>query len=363
MNLPVKNICQCQLVSKSWQTMIADSEFNHMVCQRNCPVSIFVKYVDFPQTVCIIHYSSDTSYSVEEFDLPSGFKEILGSCYGLICLGDEEQQKLLFLNPFTRWIQIIQELGDTSGNYGFGYDLTIEDFKLVKLLDNFSAPYDTRRVMIYSMKDHCWREKSYESWQFKLDPSAANFVADKLYWRGFLLKTPQQQVVEEDVLITFNICSETFGRVRLPEELCGRYVTFGVIENKLSACLSAQDISIWFLNDDQFQRSITLANYKANLHCLVRPLYLRGNTIFLLRAKRKITKYNITEDSKVQILGFNKTPVSLQALGFGLMSEPKARMEAIGFVQSLFPLVCQRNGKHDDEPSKEISKRRKLCPC
>lgn len=119
---------------------------------------------------------------MEDFGLLSDFKEILGSCYGLICLGDEEQQELLFLNHFTKWIHMIQELGNTSGNYGFGCDLSTEDFKLVKLLDNNSAHRDTRAVMIYSMKDHRWREKFHESWVFTLAPSAANFVADQLYF-------------------------------------------------------------------------------------------------------------------------------------------------------------------------------------
>lgn len=311
LNLPLKKICQSQVVSKLWQTVITQPLFNQMVIERYCPPNIFVMYLDFPQKIGTIHFSDLNKYCVENCELPHKFNDILGSCNGLVCLGHESEPHILFLNPCTRWIQMIEEPTHTFGHCGFGFDKTREDFKF----DLLHCPTEINRskqvpvhAMIFSLRDNSWREICYEGWGFILASSPANFVDGKLYWRGILWETPEDLEAEEaeEVLITFDIGMERFGSIKLPEQLCGQYVSFGVISNKLCACLCAEDTSIWFLHEDNFERRMTLVNYKRNLACSLQPLYSHGDSILLLRAKRKITMYNMVEDAKVQIMGFDK---------------------------------------------------------
>lgn len=99
-----------------------------------------------------------------------------------------------------------------------------------------------------------------------------------------------------------------------------------------------------------------MVNYKRNLACSLQPLYSHGDSILLLRAKRKITMYNMVEDAKVQIMGFDKIDPMPDVIGFDALGVGhKPRMKAIGFVESLFPLKYQRDSGKHDERSVEVT--------
>lgn len=78
--------------------------------------------------------------------------------------------------------------------------------------------------------------------------------------------------------------------------------------------------------------------FNPNPTCSLQPLFHREDNLFLLQEKRKITTYNISKASKVNIFGIDKTGVIPQGLNFNLVMQSEPKMEAIvGFVETLSP--------------------------
>ncbi|XP_026377686.1 F-box/kelch-repeat protein At3g06240-like [Papaver somniferum] len=181
-----------------------------------------------------IDYASISSYSslldpsscecngVVRMDYPFGYKkdnniDILGSCNGLICMGisrDRDSATKLYKdnsiciwNPSTREYKKIliprHDTGYYSANpcrvrYGFGYDGTIDDYKLVRILG--SSTWSCAQKIPYKFP-HARRCRGL-------------LFNGTLHWLGFTIT----QENSPEVIVSYDISNEKALELPLPEE-------------------------------------------------------------------------------------------------------------------------------------------------
>ncbi|XVF66359.1 hypothetical protein PTKIN_Ptkin10aG0029300 [Pterospermum kingtungense] len=168
--LPVKSLLRFKSVCKSWSSLITSPAFtrNHFdrALMSRIPKTIDLKLLlsrpcgfksfDFEKF-------SDEIRPFKTFRPPFGqnkFCRILGSCHGLICLlmGGNDSMCLFFLwNPSTGEsnklpacinFPVLYEF-DYFDFYGFGYDSSSDDYKLVISI--------CRKALIFSLAENSWR--------------------------------------------------------------------------------------------------------------------------------------------------------------------------------------------------------------
>ncbi|XP_026377555.1 F-box protein CPR1-like [Papaver somniferum] len=197
--LPVKTVLRFKCLCKTCCSHFGEPSFvkkhrDHAISKNTC-------------TFIMLHYEvgvgkSNPMYSVEynslssklssgahnplseavEMDypiMPSDSFEILGSCDGLLCLldtSDPTSQNDIFLwNPSTREYKKIpvppnfEDSSTIDGLYGFGYDDSIDDFKLVRVAEIYDSDSSDdgsgfgsgfgiwSAVDIYTLGSNSWR--------------------------------------------------------------------------------------------------------------------------------------------------------------------------------------------------------------
>ena len=160
--LPVKSVTRFKCVTKEWRSLISETIFIN--CHRKCAGvkrSIFV--VDSSL------YSSDDENlfgsknkllecSTLKQNLPQNPRSIepvklIGSCDGLICLLCHPPQNFFLLNPATDEYALIPNAPARNPlvAYGFGYAESIDDYKLVVMIEHGPV------VAVFSVRTGYWK--------------------------------------------------------------------------------------------------------------------------------------------------------------------------------------------------------------
>jgi hypothetical protein len=98
-----------------------------------------------------MQYSFDVPLPMTD---PASYIEFVGSCNGLVCL--REGRILHLWNPSTRESKRLPLSIHCDDFFGFGYDESVDDYKMVRLLVG-----DTCKVEVYELWADCWREIQY----------------------------------------------------------------------------------------------------------------------------------------------------------------------------------------------------------
>ncbi|XP_076948096.1 F-box/kelch-repeat protein At3g23880-like [Bidens hawaiensis] len=189
LRLPVESLLRCKSVCKLWCSLISKPRFikSHLdMSTRNNDYAhhtLIYSTEYFPSVrgrpiiklkTCNLHDvlydNSDNNNLVNnalEVDYPSKHQSssvtIVCSCNGLVCVAVEEyvMSKALFIwNPSTRKSYRLPPSGCKPLGwyvvYGFGYDESTEEYKVVELSPNLTDR--EALVRIYSLKDGNWKE-------------------------------------------------------------------------------------------------------------------------------------------------------------------------------------------------------------
>ncbi|KAM5554213.1 hypothetical protein ABKV19_022541 [Rosa sericea] len=197
--LPVKSLCRFRCVSKSWRYLISDPKFvrlhrdrafqsEHVFRQRQRVIYTDGHLTSLPlseETRPLSLYSFDLNSNIETFDeydfVPTKLNRIFSElkhfviswvshCNGLlVCklhgqlLNKKSKELLYMLNPATRESKELPPLPNLQGKrcghelYGFGFDYSIDDYKVV-CGEMYRDNGDVVTVFsVYTLKTGYWR--------------------------------------------------------------------------------------------------------------------------------------------------------------------------------------------------------------
>ncbi|XP_076882901.1 putative F-box protein At3g51171 [Bidens hawaiensis] len=225
--LPVKPLIQYRSVLKQWKSLIDSSEFIvqhnraqplHLLIRHKVPSE--EKYALVVDDDCFPHHKPPI---VSPILKPGRYGTMLGCSNGLVCLhgsGQDKSKSLIVIwNPSIRKSVGI-ELCIGYDDVGFGVCPKTSDPKIVKI--STSAPMD-KKAEVFSLSSGAWRSVPLnlhnitKFWFYQ-----KHVVIDGvIYWLAFDCNFLANKGSWHARIISFDLTSEEFGEVDLPDYLAG----------------------------------------------------------------------------------------------------------------------------------------------
>ncbi|XP_058202598.1 F-box/kelch-repeat protein At3g23880-like [Rhododendron vialii] len=220
--LPVKSLLRFRCVSKSWRSLISQPQFvkthlslaskntsyahHRLILTGQYPPSTGVKSCSL---YSILNEQSDTAV---DLDCPLKGSRwrimVVGCCDGLVCIAAGNE--VCIWNPSTRKSKRLPNarMPYLFCRYGFGYDESIDDCKVVGFFSNSGAGCGDVKVKLYTSKTDWWRSI--------LDSS--DFIPwndSGIYVKGALHCAPWGRSCQ--VIVSLDLAKEKFGEVLQPD--------------------------------------------------------------------------------------------------------------------------------------------------
>lgn len=156
--LPVKSLKRFQCVCKPWNDLIPEIDTNRFRL-------LYSPLLANPNPLLSIDYEAlnkgNDGVAITKLQCPDVVKrntslKFLGSCNGLVCLEMEEQDGIVLWNPSTRETKLFSKpppIGNESQFYGFGYDPSTEDYKVMM----GHSDHMKTVIEVFSVKRNTWR--------------------------------------------------------------------------------------------------------------------------------------------------------------------------------------------------------------
>ncbi|XP_040361619.1 F-box/kelch-repeat protein At3g06240-like, partial [Rosa chinensis] len=168
--LPAKSLLRFRCVCKSWLALISDPSFvkNHLSRVNTNHFNLLLGTRPLQASVLKL---DDGDVAITELDYPEMhdfegecFPNIYGSCNGLICI-EFGSGSIILWNPCTREFKQLPEpelhICESSSIFesfvylaGFGYDSTIEDYKVIRATKIYEAE---TTLQVFTLKTGSWR--------------------------------------------------------------------------------------------------------------------------------------------------------------------------------------------------------------
>ncbi|KAL3325750.1 hypothetical protein AABB24_036796 [Solanum stoloniferum] len=341
LRLPVKSLLKFRCVSKSWFFLLSNPVFSktHVdFCLKN------PKLTDYRLAVVASVYGlgrkcnfynmgfENPCLSLARNSCPAKSlaisARILGSCNGLICLTSDSFTVML-LNPCTGKFNVFPDSmlrsngggGGGSGvgcfiRYGFGYDASFEDYKVVKI---FSFPHIEGRyenmVNVYSLKAQSW--KMIEGFNSgSLNGKVGVFLNGALHWEA--CHSHCSGSFWE--IVTLNLAAERYGKIALPSyEDGGVYWTLSVSRGYLVGCCNYEKnkADVWVMKEYGVEESWTklvTISLPVDRRAYILPLFVAENCDeFLLQLGEELALYNSRDGSYKRLDGYSSGDYFRQA--------------------------------------------------
>lgn len=275
--LPVRTICQCRCVCKTWLDLLIDHHFAKTHLTR-APVSFLMLsgYRDNqPKKPLLVDLEAkatdindcDTELSSDLNSLILG-KDIYiaDSCNGLLCLCKKSTRSPTYIiNPVTGDYTAVLQAAKKSFTCScrFGFCPKTNQYKVLRFFWN-SAAWETE---IYTVGTDSWRSLGkIRNAPFLLEP-CDSFVNGSRHWLGFSVlgkRLPRSSfMLDSSFINSFDYTNETFQSVPPPRQLQGKYVkinhpiNIGVLEDCLCICdsHSSNQCDIWIMKEYGVQES------------------------------------------------------------------------------------------------------------
>ncbi|XP_075505553.1 LOW QUALITY PROTEIN: F-box protein CPR1-like [Primulina tabacum] len=309
--LPVKSLKRFRCVAKSWCFLI-DSEYFIKLHLRRSMITNSNRNLILGG-LGLYSVDLDSLDKAQVIRPPFYYKSvdiITNSCNGLVVV---MSQPPVLWNPFSRSYKILPdsvveyptELESYSKTaYGFGYDSTNDDYKVVKVVEfrnKISHVWMCSETKIYSTKSNSW--KRIEGFPYSLP-----FL--RVHWRVHvngalytLVEDPERIHSGEFLkILAFSVETETHFEEPMPPGIRLRDV--GVNLDVIGGCLSVvcsriSQVTIWVMKEYGVKESwTTLISIKSPLidpHDFMKPLvYSRdGNKILLNCDDKRLVLYDL----------------------------------------------------------------------
>ncbi|XP_042513963.1 F-box protein CPR1-like [Macadamia integrifolia] len=245
--LPVKSLLKFRCVSKSWCVLITDPAFVKIHLNQSLATNTNHTLIFRKDSAC---YSVDVDPDACEPPLNHPLKSlifgpraVLGSCNGLVCISNSLDDIYLW-NPSTRShlklpFSPIESSISYDSAYGFGYEPTSDDYKVVRAVDEF--------VIVYSLRTNSWRRIGKLPFSlFNNDWGGGVLVNSALHW-----------VAKVRSIISFHLKDEEYREVPLPHFMDDDdfvdnkfLMKVGVLGGQLCLlCNYSNRVEIWVMKD------------------------------------------------------------------------------------------------------------------
>ncbi|KAB5516191.1 hypothetical protein DKX38_026839 [Salix brachista] len=182
--LPVKSLVRFKCVSKTWRSLISHPGFakEHLKrAKEDTNANHYKIFLSADPHLSIdpeAFFDADDNLLTAQLNFPASYSdqnsyiEILGSCNGLVC-GLLHRNPLIYIwNPSTRESRELatpssRELAipgssEDSAFYGFGYDVKLDDYKIVKgyistSTNSSDGSNSETKVEVLTLKGNIWR--------------------------------------------------------------------------------------------------------------------------------------------------------------------------------------------------------------
>ncbi|KAI9177307.1 hypothetical protein LWI28_024138 [Acer negundo] len=273
--LSVTSLLQFKLVCKSWHNLTQD------------PLLVSMHFYHAPENdPCLIvhcdHPIRNQLYSLELSDPENDQRvnklrvpmfpefDIKGSCKGLLCLCDSSTRDSLYAyNPFTRnYIELPKSIDETlydlSLVFGFGFNQTTKEYKVVKVVywrirprypRHFSIMFSLQsEVQVFTLGKPSWRSLGkIPHFLYAQGPSQV-LVNGRLHWTTW----PRRYHIG-CMLISFDLEDEQFREVPKPDSGGLERLHFDAVE--LGGCLAGVlhqnygQLEIWVMKEYDVKES------------------------------------------------------------------------------------------------------------
>ncbi|GKC45768.1 F-box protein CPR1-like protein [Tanacetum coccineum] len=258
LRLQVNDLIRCKSVCKSWNSLISSDPFvkSHLKRQHSNEIG---------DTRIIVCGASSMRLDNRSLSRRQNWCQVIGSSNGLVCLSCYGFD-FFVVNPSTREVKELKNLPDYPYDVhiyasGFGYDSSIDDFKVV--IGSRCNPNDNIAFNVLELKTNIWRSIVVESDYEYLDGNGI-LCNGAIYWlhRDF----------DYFGIVSFDLSKEVFKKISLPklndkwnlgtmkDHLCVfRFPNTDLKEND-------DEIEIWVMRNDQvsWERKLLPPGYDAN---------------------------------------------------------------------------------------------------
>ncbi|OMO81093.1 hypothetical protein COLO4_23769 [Corchorus olitorius] len=222
--LPVKSLVRFECIHKSWNSLIKSFDFviTHSQNPKNrTHGSIFVAYYDHDSGNMFFRSLAPNSFDVRaDLVIPSIIKQqymIRSSCNGLLCLCNYDPCRILLYNPCLNQYKILPTSNlyhmTLSELFGFGYDSTNNDYKVVRELLSWDWEQVPRRITeVYSLRRNSWRKLGSNIIPDDIRLCGGiGFVSDSLF-NGAIhrLAYYSRNNNRAGMIVSFDVCNEEF---------------------------------------------------------------------------------------------------------------------------------------------------------
>ncbi|KAK1382057.1 F-box domain-containing protein [Heracleum sosnowskyi] len=352
--LPVKHLLRLKVVCKSWRSRISNPNFvnnKHVAITATNPDndSFIIHNLNNDQLYVINVNFLDRAITLE-IPVPADNDSIniVGSCNGLLCVAhtcnrQKLPKKLYLWNPATRKVKHIHKysiaINRKSKVYrvslGFGFDRSSGDYKVVRIVtymypieinhstETFLYYMDENkysfkhRVEVYSLNRNSWKEIGVE-FKFMLVRSPCPVIVNGLlYW----IVDQDRDTSFKHVLLSFNVESENFSTVSLPDDVSWQRV-FEYKESVATPCTDKYigHIDIWTLDDDNcwikkliIRSSVIRSSYDLD-GCLKTGEFVGrifSNEVVLYDSVNDVVKHTQLRMDKLRTYNFSESLVNL----------------------------------------------------
>ncbi len=224
--LPVKPLLRFRCVSKPWLARIDTPEFIKLHLKQSLKTNTNRSLILRGGYL----YSTDFDSLDRAIELDHPLKtphlgtEILGSCNGLLCLYNGEEDVVLW-NPSTRKYKklpvTIMEFPHDGFCvcqfviYGFGYDEKSDDYKVVRLVQFYADDNDLweSEVKVYSLKNDSWNRVQDCPYYLYNPCSSGTLASGALHW----LVNPKVKSDRTNLILAFDLAVEEYRLVPQPD--------------------------------------------------------------------------------------------------------------------------------------------------
>ncbi|KAM7485151.1 hypothetical protein LguiA_001160 [Lonicera macranthoides] len=313
--LPAISLLRFNLVCKQWRSLISNPNFvrkhlNHVLLledldqksNSNQHHNKFIIYSNpefYSVDCCYVEESLHSiSTTMRHFPLPSPLGvAILGSCNGLLLIGfygkNFNYDALLLWNPSLRDYNILPQRSSISWGHirllGFGYDSSLEDYKVVALVVNSIHALPMRdvqqKVEIYTLRTNSWKtiRGGIPYGNVSIGQLQGTLVGGSIYW----LVTDadyEDEEVYDNLILAFDLIDENFRLFGVPRDDDGDSTLGGSLV-EARGCLgfyqtqySSGDVMIWILKED-----VNNTEYWTKLMRIPKDIYMHSQPAFFMK--------------------------------------------------------------------------------
>ncbi|KAI4347030.1 hypothetical protein L6164_007879 [Bauhinia variegata] len=254
LRLPVKALLRFQYVSKQVHSLISGADFAKRYLQGGFSGRVLLsswrhfrlQSLDYEALI----RNRDENPALQNLQAPPEMgpnrpAHILGSCNGLVSISMCLDWTIFIWNPSLGNYRIIQDSSLNGCSYGFGYDCSTDDYKIIKVF--VDKGFKPAIVEVFSLRANSWKHyQSNKSFKSELADKVGTLASGSIYW---LAKYARGDL--GSYIIYFDVSKEELGYIPVPYSGCAEGWRLGVLGGCLSACfsLSGKDAKVWWMNN------------------------------------------------------------------------------------------------------------------